>query len=169
MANRYMPFKWSDSPAINLTLRRGALPKPVEHAMMAKLTEVLMWWEKVPDTPAARKISAGAWQDRRLAAVARFPVQFPARGNELSKWMFAGNRPRLAKLLTMADIARSAIEVNSRAAHLGISMCRSELRRAGDRIAPCNSSPPWSANNSESCRRSRRTERRPSCPRFSWP
>src|SRR6266849_1030753 len=54
MANRYMPFKWSDSPAINLTLRRGALPKPVQHAMMAKLTEVLMWWEKVPDTPTAR-------------------------------------------------------------------------------------------------------------------
>jgi hypothetical protein len=34
-------------PWINLTLRRGALPKPVQHAMMAKLTEVLMWWEKV--------------------------------------------------------------------------------------------------------------------------
>jgi hypothetical protein len=67
-----MPFKWSDSPAINLTLRRGALPKPVEHAMMAKLTEVLMWWEKVPDTPAARKISAGAWQDRR--ALGRDPA-----------------------------------------------------------------------------------------------
>jgi len=37
-------------PWINLTLRRGALPKPVQHAVMAKLTEVLMWWEKVPDT-----------------------------------------------------------------------------------------------------------------------
>src|SRR5216683_2212306 len=72
MANRYMPFKWSDSPAINLTLRRGALPKPVRHAMMAKLTEVLMWWEKVPDTPAARKISAGAWQNRR--ALGRDPA-----------------------------------------------------------------------------------------------
>src|SRR6266852_8710181 len=59
MANRYMPFKWSDSPAINLTLRRGALPKPVQHAMMAKLTEVLMWWEKVPDTPTARKLMKG--------------------------------------------------------------------------------------------------------------
>jgi hypothetical protein len=42
-------------PWINLTLRRGALPKPVQHAVVAKLTEVLMWWEKVPDTPAARK------------------------------------------------------------------------------------------------------------------
>jgi hypothetical protein len=46
-------------PWINLTLRRGALPKPVQHAMMAKLTEVLMWWEKVPDTPTARKIMKG--------------------------------------------------------------------------------------------------------------
>lgn len=26
---------------------------------MAKLTEVLMWWEKVPNTPAARKIMKG--------------------------------------------------------------------------------------------------------------
>jgi phenylpyruvate tautomerase PptA (4-oxalocrotonate tautomerase family) len=46
-------------PWINLTLRRGALPRPVQHAMMAKLTEVLMWWEKVPDTPTARKIMKG--------------------------------------------------------------------------------------------------------------
>jgi hypothetical protein len=46
-------------PWINLTLRRGALPKPVQHAMMAKLTEVLMRWEKVPDTPAARKFLKG--------------------------------------------------------------------------------------------------------------
>jgi hypothetical protein len=40
-------------PWINSTLRRGALSKPVQHAMMTKLTEVLMWWEKVPDTLAA--------------------------------------------------------------------------------------------------------------------
>jgi phenylpyruvate tautomerase PptA (4-oxalocrotonate tautomerase family) len=46
-------------PWINLTLRRGALPKPVQHAVMAKLTEVLMWWEKVPSTPTARKIMKG--------------------------------------------------------------------------------------------------------------
>ena len=43
-------------PWINLTLRRGALSKPTQHAMMAKLTEVLMWWEKVPDTPAAQEV-----------------------------------------------------------------------------------------------------------------
>jgi phenylpyruvate tautomerase PptA (4-oxalocrotonate tautomerase family) len=46
-------------PWINLTLRRGALAKPVQHAVMAKLTEVLMWWEKVPDTPVARRIMKG--------------------------------------------------------------------------------------------------------------
>jgi phenylpyruvate tautomerase PptA (4-oxalocrotonate tautomerase family) len=45
----------NDMRWINLTLRRGALARPVQHALMAKLTEVLMWWEKVPDTPAARK------------------------------------------------------------------------------------------------------------------
>ena len=46
-------------PWINLTLRRGAMPKEVQHALVAKLTEVLMWWEKVPDTPRARSIMKG--------------------------------------------------------------------------------------------------------------
>jgi len=46
-------------PWINLTLRRGALSKEVQHALIAKLTEVLMWWEKVPDTPRARAIMKG--------------------------------------------------------------------------------------------------------------
>ena len=46
-------------PWINLTLRRGALSKPIQHAMMAKLTEALMWWEKVPNTPKARGIMKG--------------------------------------------------------------------------------------------------------------
>jgi phenylpyruvate tautomerase PptA (4-oxalocrotonate tautomerase family) len=46
-------------PWINLTLRRGALAKSVQHALMEKLTEVLMWWEKVPNTPVARKIMKG--------------------------------------------------------------------------------------------------------------
>lgn len=27
--------------------------------MMAKLTDVLMWWERVPDMPTARKIMKG--------------------------------------------------------------------------------------------------------------
>ncbi len=46
-------------PWINLTLRRGALPKSAQHEVMSKLTEVLMWWEKVPDTAVARKIMKG--------------------------------------------------------------------------------------------------------------
>ena len=46
-------------PWINLTLRQGALPKAVQHSLMAKLTDVLMWWEKVPDTPRARSIMKG--------------------------------------------------------------------------------------------------------------
>ena len=46
-------------PWINFTLRRGALSKSVQHAMMARLTETLMWWERVPDTPKARSIMKG--------------------------------------------------------------------------------------------------------------
>jgi phenylpyruvate tautomerase PptA (4-oxalocrotonate tautomerase family) len=46
-------------PWINLTLRRGALSKEMQHAAMAKLTDALMFWEKVPNTPTARKIMKG--------------------------------------------------------------------------------------------------------------
>jgi len=46
-------------PWINLTLRRGAFTKNVQHAVMAKLTDALMFWEKIPDTPEARKKTMG--------------------------------------------------------------------------------------------------------------
>lgn len=46
-------------PWINLTIRKGALHKETQHAVMGKLTEVLMWWEKVPNTPRARSIMKG--------------------------------------------------------------------------------------------------------------
>jgi phenylpyruvate tautomerase PptA (4-oxalocrotonate tautomerase family) len=42
-----------------MTVRKGALSKDVQHALMAKLTDVLMWWEKVPDTRQARSIMKG--------------------------------------------------------------------------------------------------------------
>ncbi len=46
-------------PWINLTLRHGAFTKDVQHAVMAKLTDALMFWEKIPDTPEARKKTMG--------------------------------------------------------------------------------------------------------------
>lgn len=46
-------------PWINLTIRRGTLSKETQHAMMADLTSALMFWEKVPDTPEARKFMKG--------------------------------------------------------------------------------------------------------------
>jgi hypothetical protein len=46
-------------PWINLTLRRDALPKAVQHAVMAKLTEVLTWSEMVPNTSTARNMMKG--------------------------------------------------------------------------------------------------------------
>jgi hypothetical protein len=46
-------------PWINLTVRRGTFTKQVRHAVMAKLTDALMVWEKIPDTPEARKKMKG--------------------------------------------------------------------------------------------------------------
>jgi hypothetical protein len=48
-------------PWINLTLRRGAFTKTVQHAVMAKLTDALIFWEKIPDTPEARKKTMGGF------------------------------------------------------------------------------------------------------------
>ena len=38
-------------PWINLTLRHGAFTKAVQHAVMAKLTDNLMFWEQIPTLP----------------------------------------------------------------------------------------------------------------------
>jgi phenylpyruvate tautomerase PptA (4-oxalocrotonate tautomerase family) len=46
-------------PWINLTMRRGAMTKEMQHAVMAKLTDTLMFWEKIPDTAEARKKMKG--------------------------------------------------------------------------------------------------------------
>ena len=46
-------------PWINLTVRRGTFTREIQHAVIAKLTDVLMFWEKVPDTPEARKRTKG--------------------------------------------------------------------------------------------------------------
>jgi hypothetical protein len=43
----------------HLTIRRGALTKETQHAVMAKLTDALMFWEKIPDTSEARKKMKG--------------------------------------------------------------------------------------------------------------
>jgi phenylpyruvate tautomerase PptA (4-oxalocrotonate tautomerase family) len=47
-------------PWVNITLRRGALSKEAQHAMVARLTSALMWWEKIPDNPVARNFMK-AW------------------------------------------------------------------------------------------------------------
>lgn len=44
---------------IDLTVRRGAFTKDVQHPVMAKLADALMCWEKIPDTPEARKKMKG--------------------------------------------------------------------------------------------------------------
>ncbi len=46
-------------PWINLTVRRGTFTRETQHAVMAKLTEVLMFWEKIPDTPEGQKRTKG--------------------------------------------------------------------------------------------------------------
>jgi phenylpyruvate tautomerase PptA (4-oxalocrotonate tautomerase family) len=48
-------------PRINLTVRRGTFTKEAQHAVVAKLTDALMFWEKIPDTAEARmKMKAGS-------------------------------------------------------------------------------------------------------------
>jgi len=42
-------------PWINMTVRRGTFTQEMQHAVMAKLTDALMFWEKIPDTPEAQR------------------------------------------------------------------------------------------------------------------
>jgi phenylpyruvate tautomerase PptA (4-oxalocrotonate tautomerase family) len=44
-------------PMIELSLTEGALPEEKLTALLQRATKVLMWWEKIPDTKAARHIA----------------------------------------------------------------------------------------------------------------
>ena len=44
-------------PMIDLTLPRGALSSEQLQTLMHRAVKTLMWWEKIPDTPEARKIA----------------------------------------------------------------------------------------------------------------
>jgi hypothetical protein len=46
-------------PWINLTVRRETFTKELQHAVMAKLTDALMFWEKIPDSAEAQKKMKG--------------------------------------------------------------------------------------------------------------
>src|ERR1700756_4918365 len=46
-------------PWINLTVRQGTFTKEMQHAVMARFTDALIFWEKIPDTPEARKKMKG--------------------------------------------------------------------------------------------------------------
>ena len=44
-------------PMIELSLTRGALSEEKLQLLMHRATKTLMWWEKIPDTPEARRIA----------------------------------------------------------------------------------------------------------------
>ena len=44
-------------PMIELSYSSGALPAPKLKALLHRATKVLMWWEKIPDTEAARQVA----------------------------------------------------------------------------------------------------------------
>lgn len=46
-------------PWINLTVRRGVWSAEQQDAAFARMTDTLMAWENVPDTPAARAFTKG--------------------------------------------------------------------------------------------------------------
>jgi hypothetical protein len=46
-------------PWINLTVRQGTFTKEMQRAVMARFTDALIFWEKIPDTPEARKKNEG--------------------------------------------------------------------------------------------------------------
>ena len=66
-------------PMIDLTVPRGALTPEKLETLMHRATKTLMWWEKIPDTPEARKI---AWAfvnevDKRHVFIGGLPPELP--------------------------------------------------------------------------------------------
>jgi phenylpyruvate tautomerase PptA (4-oxalocrotonate tautomerase family) len=66
-------------PMIDFILPRGALSAEKLETLMHKAVKTLMWWEKIPDTPEARKI---AWAfvtevDKRHVVVGGLPPDLP--------------------------------------------------------------------------------------------
>lgn len=66
-------------PMIDFILPRDALPPEKLETLMHKAVKTLMWWEKIPDTPEARKI---AWAfvtetEKRHVFVGGLPPELP--------------------------------------------------------------------------------------------
>jgi phenylpyruvate tautomerase PptA (4-oxalocrotonate tautomerase family) len=94
-------------PWINLTLRRGTLPKETQHALMSDLTNALMFWEKIPDTPEARKFMKGwIYEVAEDADYNGGSPHHPAPFYFLEVRMPAGRLDTLARLGIMRDFTK---------------------------------------------------------------
>ncbi|MDR6170389.1 hypothetical protein [Curtobacterium sp. SORGH_AS_0776] len=102
-------------PWINLTMRKGALDQQQQAAAMARLTDALMHWEHVPDTPVARRVMKGWVYEVESGAdyVGGSPEH--ARPSYFVEVRIpAGRLSRLDKSGIMRDFAQILIEAEER-------------------------------------------------------
>ncbi|HSV80886.1 MAG TPA: hypothetical protein VLK85_16935 [Ramlibacter sp.] len=97
-------------PMIELSLTAGALPETKLKALLHRATKVLMWWEKIPDTEAARQVAwtfARDFPDGRLA-VGGLPPGKPRYRYTVST--IEGLLDERAKQGVMRDLLRITLE-----------------------------------------------------------
>jgi phenylpyruvate tautomerase PptA (4-oxalocrotonate tautomerase family) len=95
---------------IELSLTQGALPEENLRALLQRATKALMWWEKIPDTKAARQIAwtfAHELPEGRLA-IGGLPPSRPRYRFVVST--IEGLLDDRAKQGVMRDLTRLALE-----------------------------------------------------------
>ncbi|MBT2334969.1 hypothetical protein J7E49_13765 [Variovorax paradoxus] len=98
-------------PMLELSYTRGAMSPEQIKTLLHRATKVLMWWEKIPDTPQARKI---AWtlaveQPAEYMLVGGLPTERPRY--RFVATTIEGLMDDRAKQGVMRDLTRLALEI----------------------------------------------------------
>jgi phenylpyruvate tautomerase PptA (4-oxalocrotonate tautomerase family) len=103
-------------PMIDLSFSAGALPEAKLKALLHRATKVLMWWEKIPDTEAARHV---AWTFAQEFPEGRLNIGGMAPGKPRYRYIVStieGLLDDRAKQGVMRDLLRITLEAEG-AAH----------------------------------------------------
>jgi phenylpyruvate tautomerase PptA (4-oxalocrotonate tautomerase family) len=97
-------------PMIELSYSSAALPEIKLKALLHRATKVLMWWEKIPDTPEARRV---AWTLANELPEGRLVIGGQAPGKARYRYMVStieGLMDDRAKQGVMRDLVRITLE-----------------------------------------------------------
>lgn len=97
-------------PMIELSYSSGALPELKLRVLLHRATKVLMWWEKIPDTPEARQV---AWTFANELPEGRLTIGGQPPGKARYRYVVStieGLMDDRAKQGVMRDLVRITLE-----------------------------------------------------------